>query len=43
MRELAAKARAGSLSPQEQTAIDAYEQLGSVLDILHSKARRRLN
>jgi hypothetical protein len=42
MRELAAKARAGTLSPQEQVEIDTYERLGCLLDILHSKARRAL-
>jgi hypothetical protein len=42
MRELSAKARAGSLTPQEQHAIDTYERLGCLLDILHSKARRVL-
>lgn len=42
MRELSAKARAGSLTPQEQRAADTYERLGSLLDILHSKARRIL-
>ena len=43
MSELSAKARAGSLAPQEQVQIDTYEQLGYLLDILHSKARRVLN
>jgi hypothetical protein len=42
MHELAAKARAGELSPAEQVEIDTYERLGAVLDILHSKARRAL-
>jgi hypothetical protein len=42
MRELSAKARAGSLTPEEERAIDTYERLGCVLDILHSKARRAL-
>ena len=42
MRELSAKARAGSLTPQEQQEIDAYERLGCLLDILHSRARRAL-
>ncbi len=42
MRELSAKARAGTLTAQEQVDIDAYERLGCLLDILHSKARRAL-
>jgi hypothetical protein len=42
MRELSAKARAGTLSPSEEVAIDTYERLGCLLDILHSKARRAL-
>jgi hypothetical protein len=39
---LAAKARAGTLTPTEQVDLDAYERLGSFLDIVHSKARRAL-
>jgi hypothetical protein len=42
MRELSAKARTGSLTPQEQQAAETYERLGCLLDILHSKARRAL-
>jgi hypothetical protein len=42
MKELSAKARAGTLEPQEQIDIDLYEQLGCLLDILHSQARRAL-
>ena len=42
MRELSAKARAGTLSAEEESRIDAYERLGCVLDMLHSKARRVL-
>jgi hypothetical protein len=42
MEVLSAKARAGSLSAQEQTDLDNYEQLGCLLDILHSQARRAL-
>jgi len=42
MRELAAKARAGSLTADEQRDTDTYEHLGCLLDILHSKARRAL-
>jgi len=42
MRELSAKARAGTLTSKEQVEIDTYEHLGCLLDILHSKARRAL-
>jgi hypothetical protein len=42
MRELAAKARAGSLTPDEERLTDTYERLGCLLDILHSKSRRAL-
>jgi hypothetical protein len=42
MRELSAKARAGSLSSTEEVEVTTYEQLGCLLDILHSKARRAL-
>jgi hypothetical protein len=42
MRELSAKARAGTLTPQEDVDIDTYERLGCLLDILHSQARRVL-
>lgn len=42
MRELAAKSRAGKLTQQEEGEADAYERLGCLLDILHSKARRVL-
>lgn len=42
MKALAAKARAGTLSADEERLIDTYERLGCVLDILHSKARRVL-
>jgi hypothetical protein len=42
MRELAAKARAGSLTADEQAEIDAYGRVGSLLAILKSKARRSL-
>jgi hypothetical protein len=42
MRELAAKARAGTLSDAEERETDTYERLGCLLDILHSKARRVL-
>jgi hypothetical protein len=42
MAELAAKARAGALTPDEERETDAYERLGCLLDILHSQARRAL-
>jgi hypothetical protein len=42
MAELSAKARAGKLSPPEQSTLDTFERLGCLLDILHSRARRTL-
>jgi hypothetical protein len=42
MSELAKKARQGSLTTEEETEANAYEQLGCLLDILHSRARRVL-
>lgn len=42
MGELAKKARAGKLTPDEERESDTYEQVGCTLDILHSKARRIL-
>jgi hypothetical protein len=42
MHELAAKARAGTLTPAEQAEVEAYSRIGSLLGILHSKARRAL-
>jgi hypothetical protein len=39
MKELSAKARAGSLSVQEQADLDTFEPLGCLLDIVHSRAR----
>ena len=42
MNVLAAKARAGTMSPVEQRKIDTYERLGCLLDILHSHARQAL-
>jgi hypothetical protein len=42
MNALAAKARAGTLTPAEQMDLDNYERLGCLLDILHSKARTAL-
>lgn len=43
MQDLAAKARAGTLTPMEDQEADTYEQLGCLLDILHSKARSALD
>jgi hypothetical protein len=40
--ELAKKARLGSLTEEEEIEANAYEQLGCLLDILHSRARRVL-
>ena len=42
MHELAAKARAGTLTPAEEEEIDVYGRVGSVLSILKSKARKAL-
>jgi hypothetical protein len=42
MRELLAKAKAGSLTTAEQAEIDSYERVGHFLDLLHSKARLSL-
>jgi hypothetical protein len=42
MHELAAKARAGALTPQEEAEVVAYSRVGSLLGILHSQARRTL-
>jgi hypothetical protein len=37
-----AKARTGELTPDDQFEADTYEQLGCLLDIIHSKARQAL-
>jgi hypothetical protein len=42
MRALAAKARAGTLTPEEEMEIDIYGRVGSVLSIWKSKARMAL-
>jgi hypothetical protein len=42
MRELAAKARAGTLTAEEQQEVDSYGRVGSVLGILQSRARKAL-
>jgi hypothetical protein len=39
MRELAAKARSGTLTPEEQAEIDSYGRIGSFISIMKSKAR----
>src|SRR5437870_2592266 len=42
MNELAAKARAGALTPEEDAEAEAYSRIGSLLGILKSKARQTL-
>ena len=42
MSELAAKARAGSLTVEEQAEIEGYERVSSFLGLLKSKARQSL-
>jgi hypothetical protein len=42
MHELAAKARAGTLTAGEQEAIRNYERVGNLLALMKSKARQRL-
>jgi hypothetical protein len=42
MRELSEKARAGTLTRDEQAEINSYELVGHLLDLLHSKARQSL-
>jgi hypothetical protein len=39
MAELSAKARSGKLTAKEGSEAEAYERLGCLLDILHSRAR----
>ena len=39
MRALAAKARSGTLSAEEQEEIEAYGRIGSFISIMKSKAR----
>ena len=39
---LANKARQGTLSSEEQAAIDSYERIGNLLSLLKSKARLSL-
>lgn len=42
MRELSARAREGTLSPDEQAEINHYEVVGHILSLMKSKARRSL-
>ncbi len=42
MNELSAKARAGTLTPQEDAEMENFERVGSILSILKSKARQVL-
>ncbi len=40
--ELAAKARSGSLSQEEETEIDEYRRVGRTIEILKLRARKSL-
>ena len=42
MNQLAAKNRAGKLTPTEEQELDSYIRVGQMLGILQSKARRSL-
>ncbi len=42
MSELAAKARAGELTAEEEEETDAYERVGSFLGLIKSQARRSI-
>ena len=42
MSELAAKARAGELTSEEQEETDAYERVSSFLGLIKSQARRSI-
>ena len=42
MRQLLAKAKAGTLTAEEEVAIDNYERVGHMLSLMKSKARRSL-
>ena len=42
MHELSAKARAGTLTMEEDSQMDTFERVGSILSILKSKARQVL-
>ncbi|MEA2733819.1 MAG: hypothetical protein QOE14_270 [Humisphaera sp.] len=43
MDELAALARDGALSPDQQLELESYNRIGHLLALIHSKARRSLN
>lgn len=43
MQTLAAKARRGDLAETAAVEMDAFEQMGCLLDILHAKVRRVLD
>jgi hypothetical protein len=43
MHELSAKARAGTLTAEEDAEAGKYELIGHLLNVLQSKARRSLN
>ncbi len=43
MRELSARARAGTLTTEEDAEAGRYELVGHLLNIIQSKARRSLN
>jgi hypothetical protein len=42
MRELSAKARAGTLTAEDEADADHYELIGHLLNIMQSKGRRSL-
>jgi hypothetical protein len=42
MRELLAKAKAGTMTADEEIEIDNYERVGHMLSLMKSKARRSL-
>lgn len=42
MRDLSARARAGTLTPEEDAEMDEFERVGSILSTLKSKARQVL-
>ncbi len=42
MRALSAKARAGTLTPEENEEMETYERVGHVVSILKSRARQVL-
>lgn len=42
MHELSAKARAGTLAPEEDAEMDNFERVGAILSTLKSKARQVL-